>query len=70
MRDLTDVEIEKFASRAGVKRIAVVNFLGTLDERAGAGGNLYNATNDAISYRWNTATRAAIREGINLAFRA
>jgi hypothetical protein len=37
MQPLTDAQIEKLASKAGVKRIAVENFLGTLYAPAGRG---------------------------------
>ena len=69
MRQLTDAEVAKFATRKGAKRIAVENFLGTLDERAGLYGNRQNLYADARSYGWNAATFEAIRQGIGLAFR-
>jgi len=67
MRELTDSEIEKLASRKGVRRIAVENFLATVTackKREYAIGNLYM---DASLYRWNVATVEAIRRGIELA---
>jgi hypothetical protein len=64
MRELTAAEIERLASRAGVKRIAVENFLSTLYPPAGYAGNLANANADARCYRWSEATLRAIRDGI------
>ena len=65
---LSSIEISKFASRSGVKKIAVENFLGslgdlTLDQALG------NVQLDAGLYRWNTPTVNAIRAGIFLATR-
>jgi len=68
MKPLTDAQIEALAIRAGVKRIAVENFLGTLDAHAGSLGNKANLYNDTLSYKWNAATVAAIKDGIKLAF--
>jgi len=47
MRDLSLAEIEKFASAKGVKRIAVENFLISLDKGSGAMGNTVNLHMDA-----------------------
>ena len=65
MRKLTTEEIERFALRKGVRRIAVENFLmsmGTDYDIAVA-----NLELDTGLYRWNSATRKAIYEGIRLA---
>ena len=65
MRKLTNEEIESLASRKGVKRIAVENFLATMGtNRTNAAINLGM---DAKSYKWNLATVRAIRKGIDLA---
>jgi len=65
MRALTEEEIERFASRKGVKRIAVENFLMSMGESSmNATGNLYR---DAGLYGWNHFTVQAINEGIQLA---
>lgn len=60
---LSPDRIEELASQPGVKRIAVENFLGSLDgmtkQEAYANRDL-----DARSYRWNEATRGAITTGI------
>ena len=68
MQPLTNEQIEKLASKSGVKRVAVENFLGTLDERAGRNGSMWNLRNDSLSYKWNAATVEAILDGIKLAF--
>lgn len=67
MANLTEEDIESLASRPGVRRIAVENFLGTLD-----GLTLYEATGnlklDAKLYKWNVATVNAIQDGIDINF--
>ena len=67
MRDLSLAEIEKFASAKGVKRIAVENFLISLDKGSGAMGNTVNLHMDAQMYKWNSATVRAIEAGIRAA---
>jgi len=66
LRLLTDKEIDQFVDRAGVKKIAVENFLGSLE-----GMNAYeagkNAESDAKVYRWNKETLTAITDGIRVA---
>jgi len=65
MRKLTTKEIEKLASREGVKRMAVENFLMSMgDNPMEAYGNL---SLDTGLYGWNSKTANAIRTGINLA---
>ena len=66
MRDLTTSEIEMLASKPHVKRIAVENFLGTLDTSIGYSGNARNARMDAQLYKWNQVTLNAILAGIML----
>jgi hypothetical protein len=68
MRELTAAQIEKLASRAGVRRVAVENFLGTLDPASGSSGNFRNLWSDQEVYRWNASTVRAIEKGIDLAF--
>ena len=68
MRQLLKSEIEKLASRKGVKRIAVENFLMTMHH----GGIIEplvrcNLDMDARAYRWNAATVKAISDGLKLA---
>ena len=64
MRSLTAAEVEKFASTKGVKKIAVENFLSSLDKDIGVMGNTMNAHMDAQMYKWNTATIRVIEAGI------
>jgi len=67
MRKLSLVEIEGFASRSKVKRIAVENFLMSMGEDVGvAFGNLEF---DTKLYHWNRKTVNAIGDGIVLASR-
>lgn len=68
MRELTTKEIQNLASRKGVRRIAVENFLmsmGTNRQNA-----VLNAQMDANLYHWNSPTNKAILDGIQLAGRA
>jgi hypothetical protein len=58
---LTAARINQLASRKGVKKIAVENFLSTMGSRDDA---LVNLGEDARSYGWNAATQRAIRTGI------
>jgi hypothetical protein len=67
MRKLTSEEIGKFASRSGVKKLAVENFLMSLTgSRDDCVNNLYY---DSSLYKWNPATFRAIYDGIKFAFR-
>lgn len=68
MRKLTMQEIEKFASRKGVRKIAVENFLMSLDPFLTESQQLYNLSVDIRLYKWNSATARAIRDGIGLAY--
>lgn len=68
MRELTRTEIERYASAKGVKRIAVENFLSSLDPGSGSMGNTMNMHMDAQMYKWNEATVRAIEAGIRAAF--
>lgn len=67
MRSLTAEEIKRLASRKGVKRIAVENFLSTMGDNAAIA--LYNLALDARLYKWNIQTIKAIEDGIKLASR-
>lgn len=64
MSNLTKEEIEKFASRKDVRRIAVENFLMSMSDEAFA--NYLNLDMDARLYKWNIATVKAIKDGIAL----
>jgi hypothetical protein len=68
LRELTGAEIEKLASRKNVRRIAVENFLGSVHYGDTTPREAYhNLQADARSYGWNTATKRAIEDGIELA---
>ena len=62
MRTLTIQEIEEFASRPGVRRIAVENFLMTMGTDPMAAS--MNLDYDAGLYSWNNETIRAIKDGI------
>ncbi len=65
MRELTEKEIEEFASRPGVKKVAIENFLMSMGtDLTIAMGNLGI---DAKQYGWNQDTIDAIVEGMWLA---
>ena len=64
LRKLSREEIEKYASRKGVRRIAVENFLMTNDNNADVSTALANLDMDIRLYHWNSATASAIRDGI------
>jgi hypothetical protein len=68
---LTLEQIEKYASRKGVKRIAVVNFLSTIDSESDTRiGCTMNCHMDEALYGWNRATVTAIEAGIRDLFDA
>lgn len=67
-KPLTSEEIEKYASRKGVKKIAVENFLGTLGGAGSMGGELANLYADTQAYKWNSATVKVIESGIKKAY--
>lgn len=65
---LSSIDIDKLASRKGVKSIAVQNFLGSLN--GGSASDAYsNLQMDARLYKWNAATQNAIRKGIALHYK-
>jgi len=67
MRQLSNEEIEKLATRVGVRRIAVENFLATMGTDKFAA--MSNLRLDAGLYHWNNATVRAIADGIRIASR-
>lgn len=69
MRKLTAMEIERLATRRGVRSLPVRNFLATLGYAKSESRELANLYADAASYEWNAATVAAIRKGIELAYK-
>jgi len=66
---LTNEEIEKFASRKGVKRIAVENFLMSMPYEIGRVNNLRNLEMDGQLYKWNFSTKQAIKAGIVMLYK-
>lgn len=67
-KQLTNAQVESFASRKSVKRIAVENFLASLQDLSWAEA-LGNLELDAKLYKWDAQTVKAIRDGINVVFR-
>lgn len=65
MRKLSLDEIKKFASRKGVRRIAIENFLMSMGSNYDHA--LINLEIDTQLYKWNKRTIKAIRDGISLA---
>jgi hypothetical protein len=68
MRELTGDEIDKFASRPGVNRIAVENFLMSMTDLSRGNAEL-NCGLDTELYKWSWQTRKAILDGIEEASR-
>jgi hypothetical protein len=64
---ITREQIHSLASGAGVRKIAVENFLGTIEGVSKLEASM-NLAQDARDYKWNAATRAAITRGIELHF--
>lgn len=65
---ITSEQIIQLASGKGVRRIAVENFLGTIETNPNERAATQNLYADAASYRWNCATQNAIRRGIKIHF--
>jgi len=66
MRSLTINEIEELASRPGVRRVVVENFLGTMADYGEVAARA-NLKRDGKMYQWSPATVAAIEDGIRIA---
>ena len=62
------MDIEKFASHPGVRRVAVENFLGTMPLEIGMVANQLNCAKDSVVYRWNGPIISAILDGIQEAY--
>ena len=62
------MDIEKFASRPGVRRIAVENFLDSMPLEIGMMANQLNCAKDSVLYGWNGPTITAIFDGIYEAY--
>lgn len=63
IKPLSAETIDNFASRPGVKRIAVENFLCSIHGSSKSDA-FSNAKQDARSYKWNDTTLEAIIEAI------
>jgi hypothetical protein len=61
---ISAARIAKLASRKNVRAIAVENFLASLDGMTRPTEAWGNLAADARSYKWNSATVAAINAGI------
>jgi hypothetical protein len=61
---LTNKKIEELSLREGVKKIAVENFLYSINSNLNADNAYSNLDYDAFLYNWNIATVNAISEGI------
>jgi len=68
MRRLESDEIKELASRRGVKKIAVENFLISMIANPNRYCATQNAYHDQKLYGWNTATINAILDGIDLSY--
>lgn len=64
LRKLSREEIEKYASRKGVRRIAVENSLMTNDNNPDISVALANLNMNTRLYHWSAETYDAIRVGI------
>ena len=67
-RELDSGEIRALATGADVKRVAVENFLGTIDVELELDAHVDNMHLDAALYRWNRATQNAILRGLLIAY--
>lgn len=68
LTSLTGADLERFASRANARRVAVENFLGTLDGLTYTEA-LKNLEADRKGYGWKSPTVSAILAGLNFAER-
>ena len=68
MHSLSSMEIEEFASRHGVHKEDVEEFLDTVGEAGTEEGTLLNLYYDARLYNWNISTVRAIEAGIQSAY--
>jgi hypothetical protein len=64
VRKLTVEEITGLASRTGVRKIAVENFLMTLTNNPSFIAAMENLKQDTRIYKWNKETYSAILDGI------
>lgn len=68
MRSLSTVEIDGFASRRGVRKDDVEDFLDAVGDAGSEEGALLNLYYDARLYKWNISTVRAIEAGIKSAY--
>jgi hypothetical protein len=68
LHSLSAIEIEGFASRDGVHKEDVEEFLDTVGEAGTEGGALLNLYYDARLYNWEISTVQAIEAGIQSAY--
>lgn len=66
LKPLTPAQISALASRPKAKRLAVENFLMTVDVHPDLQSARANLDADAELYGWNAATVASIAMGIDL----
>lgn len=66
LRKLTYLEVERFALRKGVRKIAVENFLSSCYGQL-PGQAIANCYIDTSLYAWDSNTKQAILDGIKLA---
>ena len=66
MRQLTESEIERLASRPGVRKTSGENFLATMGDYGELAARA-NLKRDGKMYQWSPATVAAIEDGIRMA---
>ncbi len=64
---ITNEQITKLSTRKGVARLAVENFLGSLNGLSITEA-YENLNQDARAYKWNGPTRTAIAQGISQHF--
>jgi hypothetical protein len=68
LHTLSIKEIENLASRRGVSRIDVENFLDSVGQTGTLESELLNLYYNARLHRWNISTIRAIEAGIRLAY--
>jgi hypothetical protein len=68
MRSLSTVEIDGFASRRGVRKDDVEDFLDAVGDAGSEECALLNLYYDARLYKWNISTVWAIEAGIKSAY--
>ena len=61
-------EIQMLANRAGVRKIAVINFLSSFNSSLSYYDNYQNLLMDARLYGWSVATQQSIRRGLEIAY--